>query len=130
MQVSDLKSPEGGLTAISMEQFLNTDGTLYYEYLATFISGSKPAMIQEVLSIFGVHTFPKVKNKNELELDEFQFHYEFAKYPSVRTWISEMYNLTGKLLTREKLFEYINKSDGSVFETRNSSPKRRNCVFN
>lgn len=130
MQVSDMKAASGGLTAISMEQFLNTDGTVYYDYLATFVSGSKPSIIQGVFDTFGVHTFPKVKNTNEVTLEEFQFHYEFAKFPSARTWISEMYNLTGKLLTREKLFEYLSKSDGSVFQNRNSVPKRRNCVFN
>lgn len=118
---------EGLLTPVAQEQLLNSDGSVNMQHLHELVGGPKP--LEQVYKTFGTVNFSVEKQKNELSLEEFQYHYEFGKYPNVRHWITEMYELTGKLLTREKLFEFITSSDGSAHFNRTHKAKRRNCVF-
>lgn len=55
----------------------------------------------------------------EVSLEEFQEQYEFGKYPNTRLWLKHFAD-QGLELTRKDLHEYIAKSDGRVFEQRNS----------
>lgn len=55
----------------------------------------------------------------DLLLSEFREQYEFGKYPNTRLWLKHFAE-QGFELTRKDLYVYISKSDGSVFERRNS----------
>lgn len=55
----------------------------------------------------------------DLSLEEFQEQYEFGKYHNTRLWLKHFAD-QGFELSRKDLHEYISKSDGSVFEQRNS----------
>lgn len=55
----------------------------------------------------------------DLSLEEFQEQYEFGKYPNTRLWLKHFAE-QGFELSRKDLHDYISRSDGSVFEQRNS----------
>ena len=68
---------------------------------------SKKAGNDMINSLFGTIKFVQDEHINEVTLEEFKKHYVFAKYRSVRSWISHIYDATGLLLTKERLFQYV-----------------------
>ncbi len=61
---------------------------------------------QAVAEVFGQTLFNKDKYLTEVTQKEFNDHYSFGRYPDVRSWIPYFERALGKLLTREKLYEY------------------------
>ncbi len=56
---------------------------------------------------FGKVSIPEQKNTNEVSEAEFKRDYQFGLYPNVLGWVSHFNTQHNKLLTREKLYEYI-----------------------
>ena len=63
-----------------------------------------------VNTLFGGIKFVTTEHINEVSFREFQTIYSFGVYPNVRGWISHIFDVTGKVLTKEMLFNYLMKT--------------------
>lgn len=81
-----------------------------------YLTGS----VQSQIDIFrALEKTNRPTSVTDLTLKEFQEQYEFGKYPNTRLWLKHFAD-QGFELSRKDLHEYISKSDGGVFEQRNS----------
>jgi len=66
---------------------------------------------KDIQKVFGKQAFDIDPNKNQVTKEEFMSIYEFGLYPNVREWVGHVFLSTGKLLTREKLFQYLTEDN-------------------
>ena len=109
--IQSLKPTKGVISRLHFEAYCDDNGYLDAPYLNHVIEGRKftqAGLNSQVNTAFGAATFLP-NQEEELEYvtyDEFKEFYEFALYPVVRDYIMVMYEITGKLLTRQNLFAW------------------------
>lgn len=106
---SEYSNSAGRVAPAFYEEFC--EGTeLNYRYLAKKFNKtiSKAEAQRLIAQYFGSLSLkPSRDYENEVDFKEFMNHYEFGKYPNTRGWIQHIYDRTGLILTREKLYEHI-----------------------
>ena len=66
---------------------------------------------KEIQQVFGKQKFDVEHNPNEISKRQFLEIYEFGEYPNVREWIGHFNRTTDRVLTREKLFQYLTEDN-------------------
>ena len=99
----------GNLPAHIQEEFLLPNGTIDRKYLEKLqgVKMSETKFRTLLANSLGSVIFQKTDNSNEVTKELFLSVYKFAKVPNTRQWIGIFYRKTGKLLTREKLYEFL-----------------------
>lgn len=95
------------------EEYINPHGYIDKTYLLKKLKlhMSTASFRSTVMEVFGVADFNQIPVENEVTAEEFYKHYTFGKFPYVSSWIGFFYSLNSKVLTREKLFDYVINSD-------------------
>lgn len=111
----------GSFKPYIQELFLTKEGWIDKAYIMRLTKQhmSTTSFRKVVKEVFGVASFKLVEVKEEVTKEDFLKHYEFGKHPFGRGWIQEIYDRTGKVITREKVYSYI----------MSTSPDRSNSSF-
>ena len=85
------------------------NGALDLTYIQRVLEArtTQPKFNSLVNSELGTVKFNSDKLECTITRDEFYAQYEFGKYADVRGWVGHVYRTTGKLLTKDKLYEFI-----------------------
>lgn len=87
-----------------VEEFCR-EGKMDYAY---FISKYNVRMTQkEFKEIFSNKKLDSRPKESEITKEEFQSLYEFGKFNSVRCWVGEVHNQTGKFITQQDVFNWV-----------------------
>jgi len=107
--VESLEKYKANLPPEIQQEFLRPDNTLDTKYLSAILNDrvSETIFRKLVNNTLGQVVFSRTECVNEVTKELFVEHYQYAKYPLVRGWIGFFKRTTGKLLTREKLYEFI-----------------------
>lgn len=99
---------EGNLAPHLAEEYLH-NGQLDLQYVqrVTESRTTQPKFNSLINSELGTVKFNNEAHVCEVTKQEFLEHYDFGKYPNVRSWIGHIHRVTGRLLTKDKLYEYI-----------------------
>lgn len=91
------------------EEYLGAHGWLNKTYImrVLHIQLSTASFRSDVKQVFGTAEFNRTTCLNEVTQEEFNKAYLFGKFAVATGWIGFFYEKNGKVLTREKLFEYI-----------------------
>lgn len=89
------------------EEYLTSNGWLEKNYLIkkANVHMSTHTYRKLINKVFGATEFERIESTNEVSEEDFLEVYKFGKYPA-RHWIT-IFSNKGKVLTREKLFEYM-----------------------
>lgn len=89
------------------EEYLNNAGELDIYYIQQVTKKRTTGVKLKFMSTELLGIFTQEDAVNEVTKKEFDAIYRFGKFPNVRSWIGLIFVRSGKLLTREKLFEYL-----------------------
>lgn len=94
------------------EEYLNDEGEIDFRYLCRKHDKKVTAMEakKQIAHYFGRLKFNKQNAVNEVDYKTFMLHYKFGKFKDTRGWITYIFEKTGLVLTRRKLYEYILRS--------------------
>lgn len=97
------------------EEYLTPEGWLNKQYICRSLKlhMSTASFRKAVKLVFDVAEFTLLPVENEVSEELFNKHYKFGEFSDVTGWIGYFYGFTGKVLTREKLFNYVLNSEQS-----------------
>lgn len=95
--------------AYLQEEYLTSEGWLDKAYICKNLKlhMSTATFRKVVKQVFGITQFTIMPTETELTKEEFLEQYTFGKFTSARGWVGSMYSLTGKVVRREDVFNWI-----------------------
>lgn len=108
--LNELNPVHGRVHLAHYEAYCNSSGYLDCTYInhVTEQRFNQKALNNQVNKAFGAAAFLPSKEPVELmTFEEFKEIYEFGKYPNVRDYILYAFDNTGKVLTRDNLFSWV-----------------------
>lgn len=95
--------------AFIQEEYLTSEGWLDKAYICKSLKlhMSTATFRKVVKQTFGEVQFTIMPTETELTKEEFLEQYRFGEFTFARAWIGHMYNITGKVVRREDVFNWI-----------------------
>jgi hypothetical protein len=120
--LNELLTPKGTLQPWAREMYFNHDESINL----SLVRDTKGVTVDQLRA---AAVGGEVWDRSSLSLEDFQFHYEFGKFPHAVKWVRWFYENLGETLTREDLYKYVRLSDGLAFEARQRKTLPRVNVY-